>query len=402
VTIEPRLVRQTAASVRARYDALVSEGVIERDPAQEKLVARLDDLAQRIGERRLARKASPLGWLFGKRNEKAEPLKGLYIWGSVGRGKTMLMDLFFEVAPPERKRRAHFHAFMADVHERIFAHRQKVKDGREKDGDPIPHVADALAAEAWLLCFDEFTVTDIADAMILGRLFTALFSRGVTVVATSNVEPSRLYENGLNRALFLPFIDLLTSRVEVIRLDSRTDFRLEKLAGSPVYHVPADAAAEAALDEAFFRLTGRHEGKPAAVHVKGRTVPVPSASDGVARFTFAELCERPLGASDYLALAERYRCIILAGIPVMDLAQRNAAKRFITLIDTLYEKHVKLIASAEAEPHALYRADQGREVFEFDRTVSRLIEMRSEAYLALPHGQGDSRASGDTTGLVET
>src|SRR5690606_3345338 len=302
VTIAPRRVRQTAATLRARSDSLVSEAVIGRAPAQEPLVARLADLAPRSGERRLAREASPLGWLFGKGNEKAEPLKGLYIWGSVGRGKTMLMDLFFEVAPPERKRRAHFHAFMADVHERIFAHRQKVKDGREKDGDPIPHVADALAAEAWLLCFDEFTVTDIADAMILGRLFTALFSRGVTVVATSNVEPSRLYENGLNRALFLPFIDLLTSRVEVVRLDSRTDFRLEKLAGSPVYHVPADAAAEAALDEAFFRLTGRHEGKPAAVHVKGRTVPVPSASDGVARFTFAELCERPLGASDYLAL----------------------------------------------------------------------------------------------------
>ncbi|MDJ1157357.1 cell division protein ZapE [Chelatococcus sp. SYSU_G07232] len=393
---------QSASPVRARYDALVATGTIERDPAQQQLVARLDALAVRLGEHRLARKANPLGWLFGRREREAEPIRGLYVWGSVGRGKTMLMDLFFEAVPAKRKRRAHFHAFMADVHERIYAFRQRVKDGREKDGDPIPHVARELAAEAWVLCFDEFAVTDIADAMILGRLFTALFGEGVVVVATSNVEPTRLYEGGLNRALFLPFIGLIERRMEVTRLDSRTDFRLEKLAGAPVFHVPADARAHAALTEAFRRLTGRSDGQPMQLTVKGHAVDVPSALDGVARFAFADLCAKPLGASDYLALAERFHTVIVDGIPVMGLVQRNEAKRFITLIDAFYDNRVKLLASAEAEAHLLYTAAEGREVFEFDRTVSRLIEMRSQEYLALPHGRPDSAASGDTTGLVET
>ena len=228
--------------VSARYDALVESGAIERDPAQTDLVARLDGLIRDLAATPPPEKPGVLGRLFGRKPEPMAGPRGLYVWGLVGRGKTMLMDMFHEAAPAP-KRRVHFHAFMGDVHERIHRHRQAVKQGTAKGDDPIQPVAEALAAEARLLCFDEFTVTDIADAMILGRLFTALFARGVVMVATSNVEPDRLYEGGLNRALFLPFIDQLKERVAVVRLDSRTDFRLEKLGGSPVYHVPADEAA---------------------------------------------------------------------------------------------------------------------------------------------------------------
>jgi cell division protein ZapE len=388
--------------VSRRYHALVEAGAIERDPAQVTLLRRLDRLSVQLGERRLARKTSALGWLFGRREGAQEPLRGLYVWGSVGRGKTMLMDLFFESLSARRKRRAHFHAFMADVHDRIHAYRQALKRGEVKGDDPIKPVAADLAAQATILCFDEFTVTDIADAMILGRLFTALFGHGVTVVATSNVEPQRLYEGGLNRALFLPFIDLLSQRMDTVRLDSRTDFRLEKLAGSPVFHTPAGPESRAALDEAFRRLTGRTRGERISIAVKGHPVEIPESAGGVARFAFPDLCAKPLGAADYLAIAQDFHTIILEDIPVMSFERRNEAKRFITLIDALYDNRVKLLASAAAEAPQLYVADTGREAFEFDRTVSRLIEMRSDDYLALPHGRSDSQASGDTTGLVET
>jgi cell division protein ZapE len=387
--------------VSDRYEALVRSGSIERDPAQIHLVRALDQLVQELSRRKRARKGSALGWLFGRRDDSSTPPKGLYIWGSVGRGKTMLMDLFHEAAP-EPKRRVHFHGFLADVHERIHAHRQGLKAGTAKGDDPIPVVADALADAATLLCFDEFTVTDIADAMILGRLFGALFKRGVTVVATSNVEPERLYEGGLNRALFLPFVAELQERVTVLRLDSRTDFRLEKLGGASVYHVPADAAADEALARAFKGLTGKAKGRPATLRVKGHDVRVPEETGGVARFGFADLCAQPLGASDYMAVARAFHTVIVSSIPVMGADNRNEAKRFITLVDTLYDAHVKLIASAAAEPQDLYTATEGREAFEFDRTVSRLIEMRSSEYLALPHGAGDSEASGSSSGLVET
>jgi cell division protein ZapE len=386
--------------VHERYEALVASGAIERDPAQARLVRGLDRLIQDLQRRKRASKTSALGWLF-RRKDDAETPKGLYIWGSVGRGKTMLMDLFHEAAP-EPKRRVHFHGFMADAHERIHTYRQALKAGTVKGDDPIGPVADQLADEATLLCFDEFTVTDIADAMILGRLFGHLFRRGVTVVATSNVEPDRLYEGGLNRALFLPFIETLKERVEILRLDSRTDFRLEKLGGAAVYHVPAGPEARAALDAAFKGLTGKAKGQPATVTVHGRDVAVPEAAGGVARFGFGDLCRQPLGASDYMALARAYHTILLDGIPVMTEAERNEAKRFITLIDTLYDRHVKLVASADAEAPDLYTAETGREAFEFERTVSRLIEMRSREYLALPHGKPDSEASGASTGLVET
>lgn len=387
--------------VSSAYTAKVLEGQVEADAAQQDLVDRLDTLLDALAARRAARRSSPIRRLF-RRPAKGQIIRGLYVWGSVGRGKTMLMDMFFAAAPQRRKRRAHFHAFMLDVHKRIHVWRQERKDGKVKGDDPIQPVADALAREARLLCFDEFSVTDIADAMILGRLFTALFERGVVVVATSNVEPSRLYEGGLNRALFLPFIGLLEERMEVIHLDARTDFRLEKIGGSPVYYTPADGAARTSMDEIFKRLTGKVHGEPDTLAVFGRQLKVPEAADHVARFSFAQLCAQPLASADYLALAENYHTIFIDDIPVMPAQMRNEAKRFINLIDTLYDQHVKLVASADAAPTGLYTGTQGREAFEFERTASRLIEMQSHFYLALPHGRADSAASGSTAGLVET
>ena len=385
-----------------RYAALVASRKIEPDPAQAELVRRLTALEKALAQHRLARKSSSLGWLFSRR-ETPGPVKGLYVHGDVGRGKTMLMDLFFTSSEVRRKRRAHFHEFMADVHDRIREVRHQLKLGTITNGDPIRHVADEIAEETWLLCFDEFHVTDIADAMILGRLFTRLFELGVVLVATSNVAPEDLYKEGLNRALFVPFIRLLEQHVEVERLAARTDYRLEKLEGLGTWYVPADEDAEVALDIAWQRITGMLEGEPVDLHLAGRVLRIPEAAMGVARFTFRQLCEQPLGANDYLRLAREFHTLIIDHVPVMDYADRNAAKRFIILIDTFYDHGVKLIASAEAEPDELYLATEGYEVHEFKRTVSRLIEMRSEDYLALPHGaRAGVDDSGGTGGIVET
>jgi cell division protein ZapE len=388
------------SSFRAHYQALVSSGAIEPDAAQAEAAEAFADLEQRLARYKPVRKQGLLGRLFADKDEA--PPRGLYVYGEVGRGKTMLMDMFFQQSPVEHKRRAHFHEFMAEVHERIFGLRQSIARGEIADGDVITLTAAAIFDQAWLLCFDEFHVTDIADAMILGRLFSRLFELGTVVVATSNVAPDDLYKGGLNRALFLPFIAQISEHMGVLRLDARTDFRLEKLVGVKMWLVPAGAGADAALDQAWVRMTGNAPCKPRDISIKGRLLHVPCSAHGVARFSFADICEKPLAASDYLRLARDYHTLIIDHIPVMDYAERNAAKRFISLIDTLYDNAVKLLASAQADPVSLYVATEGNEANEFKRTSSRLIEMSSESYLALPHGHKDSAASGSSTGLVET
>ncbi len=385
-------------ATRQRYEALVRSGALDRDPAQERLVARLDALETRLRER-LRGKSGALNWLFARRADP--PPRGLYVWGEVGRGKTRLMDIFFEAAPTEPKRRVHFHDFMLDVHARIHAERLAAREGRGAHGDVIPAIGDQLAREASLLCFDEFHVTDIADAMILGRLFERLFAAGVIVVATSNVPPPELYRDGLNRSLFLPFIAMLQDRLDVVRLDARTDFRREKLGDGRMWLTRADDEARSALDAAFLALAGE-AGGPATLEVQGRVLEIPHAAHGVARASFDALCGRPLGAADYLAIARRFHTLILDDVPELDDRRRNEARRFMTLVDALYEHHVKLLASGAAEPDRIWVGREGYENFGFARTASRLVEMGSDEWLSRPHGKPDSAASGATTGLVET
>src|SRR3954454_5035315 len=387
------------AAFPAHYQALVSSGAIEADAAQARAVEAFDALEQRLSRYKPVRKQGLLERLFA---DKEEAPRGLYVYGDVGRGKTMLMDLFFQLSRVSHKRRAHFHEFMAEVHERIYGFRQNIARGEIADADVIALTAEWSFDEAWLLCFDEFHVTDIADAMILGRLFAKLFELGTVVVATSNVAPDDLYKGGLNRALFLPFIAQISAHMDVLRLDARADFRLEKLSGVTMWLVPADDTAKAALDKAWGKMTGNAPCKARDIAIKGRVLHVPCSAHGVARFGFADICEKPLAASDYLRLAHDYHTILIDRIPVMDYGERNAAKRFISLIDTLYDNAVKLMASAGADPVSLYLATEGNEANEFKRTSSRLIEMSSESYLALPHGRKDSAASGSSTGLVET
>ena len=387
---------QTHATVRQRYDHLVESDAIERDPAQERIVAALDRLTDEIASKRLAHKSSALGWLFAAKRQPREPVKGLYIHGGVGRGKTMLMDFFFELLPVRRKRRVHFNDFMADVQDRIQKHRQARKEGTVKEDDPIPPVARALADETWVLCFDEFSVTDIADAMILSRLFSALFANGVVLVATSNVAPEDLYRDGLNRQLFLPFIALLERNAQVMTLDADKDYRQEKLNRQPVYVTPDDAAADHALDEAWKAMTHGQATAEVSLTLKGRQLVVPRAAGDAARFSFADLCEKPLGARDYLAIAGRFSTVFIDHVPVLGEGKRNEAKRFILLVDTLYDHHMRLVVSAAAPPEGLYTAKRGHEVFEFERTASRLVEMQSRDWLddwaERQKGEGTERA----------
>ena len=371
-----RLALMTGAILK-KYEDCLALSEIAPDAAQRDVAIRLDRLDQELMVR--AARKGLLASLF-RHNGTPAP-KGLYVHGSVGRGKTMLMDLFFEETAFAPKQRWHFHEFMAEVHERIADARKNVP------GDPIPIVAAGLARQASLLCFDEFHVTDIADAMILGRLFQGLFAAGTVVVATSNAHPTALYKNGLNRQLFLPFIDLISSRMDIVALDADKDYRLDKLSGLKLYYAPADAAARAALDGHWSRLTGGHPGKSQTIEFKGRQLIVPMASMGVARFGFADLCDRPLGTLDYLHIAHAFHTVIIDEIPQLGPERRDVARRFINLIDMLYDNRVSLIASAIAEPQDLYTAGPGSELFE--RTASRLMEMRSEGYLA---GRAGDRA----------
>lgn len=365
------------------YRNLVRAGEINRDPAQELAAEKLQALHHRLktydpradtGLRKL--------FQFGAKKKRGEVPSGLYMHGGVGRGKSMLMDLFYDTAPVERKRRIHFHQFMLEVHADAHAFRQKAKG--EKDAtDPIPPIADRVAGQATLLCFDEFQVSDVADAMILGRLFTALFERGVVMVSTSNRPPDDLYKDGLNRQLFLPFIELLKQKLDVLHLDSPTDYRMDRLNQMPVYVTPLGPEADAALEKDFRALTEGEEPAPATIEVQGRRTTVPRAAKGVAFIAFPDFCGRPLGAADFLALAAAFHTVILADVPKMTREKRNEAKRFVTLIDALYEHRTKLICSAGATPDELYPSGDGS--FEFHRTVSRLMEMQSREYLHEPH-----------------
>jgi cell division protein ZapE len=388
-------------TIPERYRALVYDNRFEYDPAQARLAGRFETLRVRLnGYRAEDSRTSAFARFIGLK--PVEPPRGLYVHGAVGRGKTMLMDLFFDAVEVDAKRRAHFHGFMADVHARLHRWRQARKKGEVEGEDPIAPVAAELAREASLLCFDEFAVRDIADAMILGRLFTALFEAGVVVVATSNVAPDDLYKDGLNRALFLPFVALLRERLDIVELDARTDYRLEKLVRAPVYYTPLGPKADGALDAAFLALTGRERGEPVEIELLGRRLDVPQAAGGVARFDFDQLCRRPLGSADYLEIADKFHTLLIDRIPVMGPTERNEARRFITLVDALYDMRVKLVVSAAAEPEGLFTGADGAEAFEFARAASRLFEMRSADYLALPHGRETGSRSGDLGGIAET
>ena len=362
------------------YREMKRDGDLHHDPVQALAVEKLQSLWHALSAYKPAGGGS--GWRerLGLTRRPAEPApQGLYLYGPVGRGKSMLMDMFYESVGGDHKRRVHFHEFMLEIHDTM--HRWRQRDGKLQD--PLPKIATEIAKETWLICFDEFQVENIADAMILGRLFEGLFDEGVVVVATSNRHPDELYEAGLQRDRFVPFIEILKGRIDVLELEAERDYRRDRLVDMGVYHTPLGANSDAALDAAFAALTDNAAGEPAELTATGRKVIVPLAAKGVARFTFAELCENPLGAPDYLAIAKAYHTVILSGIPMLPPAKRNEAKRLITLIDALYEHKVNVVASAAAQPDEL--SPDGDTAFAFERTASRLIEMQSEEYIQAPH-----------------
>ncbi len=367
------------------YRDLVARGELAPDPAQALAAERLQNLWAKLRGYDPPLRANGNGFLSRLLRRKPvdeageDRLNGLYLVGEVGRGKSMLMDLFFASADVARKKRIHFHRFMQDAHARIHAWKRANSGG----DDPIPPLADAIATGAALLCFDEFQVNDIADAMILGRLFQALFDRSVVVVATSNTRPDDLFKGQPGRDAFLPFIALIKQRLDVLLLEAGRDFRRARLRGMPTWHVPADARAERALDLAFADLTGHATPHSERLTVMGRTLEVPLAAEGVARFDFDALCGQPLGAGDYLALATHFHTLILDAIPRLSPDNYDEARRFIVLIDTLYDHRVKLLASAAALPDQLYQRGKNAQMFE--RTASRLEEMQSQDWLALAH-----------------
>lgn len=355
--------------------ALVDKRALSADPRQHKAALTLDRIAAELGSREAARGLLP--GLIRKR----QPIRGAYLVGEVGRGKTLLMDLFFAQAGTEQKRRVHFHEFMDEVHAAIARFRKSAK-GKADNADPVAAAIKPVLNGTRLLCLDEFQVADITNAMLLGRLFEKLFANGVVVVATSNVIPDHLYANGLNRQLFIPFIELLKQHVEIVHLDGTTDYRRLKFAGEQVYHFGTGPQVQAEMDRLWLRLTGGASGEPEELHSLGRTIQVPHAAMGAARFAFAELCETPLGARDYLRLSHAYETLMLDGVPQFSRHRSDASKRFILLVDTLYDRGVKLAASFAAPLDELGQDDKTR--FEFARTVSRLIEMQSEDYLGAP------------------
>ncbi len=372
-----------AAGPLPAYRARLAAGVLATDPSQALAAERLQDLWLRL--RGYDPRPPALGGLFSRllRRRTAEGgnedrPQGLYLVGEVGRGKSMLMDLFFDKAQVERRRRIHFHAFMQECHARIHTIKRD-----PAVSDPIPPLADIIAAEAALLCFDEFQVNDIADAMILGRLFQGLFDRGVVVVSTSNTLPDDLFRGKPGRDAFLPFIALITRNLDVLVLDGGRDWRRQRLRGLPTWHVPADRRAERAMDAAFAELAGPFEVREERLVVTGRLLHVPLAAGGVCRWDFEALCGANLGAGDYLALATQFHALVLDDIPRLSPDNYDRARRFITLVDALYEHRVKLVASAAARPDELYERGEGARAFE--RTASRLEEMQSQEYLGLQH-----------------
>jgi cell division protein ZapE len=361
-------------------------GQVKADPVQEKIVLRLQAVHEQLAALAVEPPKPGLLARLGLVSAPKPPQSphGLYVWGPVGRGKSMLMDLFFDDAPVARKRRVHFHEFMLEVHDRLHRRREELAaKGAPPEADTIVPIAKEIAHETRLLCFDEFQVTNIADAMILGRLFETLFDQGVAVVATSNRAPDELYKNGLQRDRFLPFIDLLKQRLEILELGGGHDYRMDRLRELDVYLTPLGASANAKLDEAFRALAGGADGEPRVLRTQGRDVDVPRAAPGVAMAHYLDWCAKPMGAADFLCIADHFHTVIVADVPKMGPDSQDKAARFVTMIDTFYEKKVKFICSAAAPPDKLYVEGDG--AFEFQRTVSRLMEMQSPEYLALEH-----------------